>query len=202
MRTEPSDQTSNYQLLIKLRDGNRAAFAEIYNQYRSKIYVYACSLCKSPDIAEEITQEVFIRIWQKRDQINTELNFGAYLKKITLNHVLNHLKKVAREKALQEELFKYIETIKNSTEDNLLEKELLKTYEEAISKLPSQKKLIYMMSRNEELTHDQIAEKLNISKNTVKNHMVEATKFIRNYVNQHGSVICFLIAASEYFRSS
>jgi RNA polymerase sigma-70 factor (ECF subfamily) len=202
MHTESSDKREDNELLTKLRNGDQTAFAEIYNQYRSKIFVYACSLCKSPDISEEIVQEVFIKVWQKRDQINTELNFGAYIKKITLNHVLNHLKKVAREKALQQQLFIFIETIRNSTEENLLEKELLRTYDDAIAKLPPQKKLIYNLSRNEDLSHDEIAKKLNISKNTVKNHMVEATRFIRNYVNQNGSVICFLIAASNYFRSN
>ncbi|NRF39387.1 RNA polymerase sigma factor [Pedobacter foliorum] len=202
MQTESSNKREDNELLTKLRNGDQTAFAEIYNQYRSKIFVYACSLCKSPDISEEIVQEVFIKVWQKRDQINTELNFGAYIKKITLNHVLNHLKKVAREKALQQQLFVFIETIRNSTEDNLLEKELLRTYDDAIAKLPPQKKLIYNLSRNEDLSHDEIAKKLNISKNTVKNHMVEATRFIRNYVNQNGSVICFLIAASNYFRSN
>lgn len=130
------------------------------------------------------------------------MHFGAYLKKITLNHVLNHLKKVAREKTLQNELFNYLSLIRNNAEDSLLEKELLKTYEEAIAQLPPQKKIIYQLSRNEELSHDEIAKKLNISKNTVKNHMVEATKFIRNYVSKNGSIICFLMAASNYFRSN
>ncbi|WP_051691706.1 MULTISPECIES: RNA polymerase sigma factor [Pedobacter] len=190
------------ELLLQLRNGDESAFAEIYNQYRSKIFVYAASLCKSTDLAQEIVQEVFIRIWQKREQINTDLHFGAYIKKITLNHVLNHLKKVAREKVLQQELFGYIETLRNSTEESLLEKELLKTYDEAIENLPPQKKLIYQMSRTQDLTHDEIAQKLNISKNTVKNHMVEATRFIRNYVAKNDSVICFLIAASNYFHSN
>ncbi|WEK18774.1 MAG: RNA polymerase sigma-70 factor [Candidatus Pedobacter colombiensis] len=199
MLTDQSDITENDALLIKLRNGDELAFAQIYNQYRSKMYIYAYNLCKSDETAEEIVQEVFIRLWQKKEQINTDLNFSAYLKKITLNHVLNHLKKVAREKSLQDEVFHYIETIRNTTEDNLLEKELLKTYDEAIANLPPQKKIIYQMSRNEEMSHDQIAEKLNISKNTVKNHMVEATKFIRSYVSKHGSMVCFIIASSNYF---
>jgi len=186
---------------MRLKAGDQLAFAAIYNRYRSKMYAYASNLCKSEETAEEIVQEVFIRIWQKREQINLDLNFDAYIKKITLNHVLNYLKKASRERTLQQEIFNYIETIRNTTEDNVLERELIKTYDEAISKLP-QKKLIYELSRNEELTHDQIAEKLGISKNTVKNHMVEATKFIRQYVNQHGSIICFLIAYSNYFHSN
>lgn len=202
MHTHQSDTAENIELLTKLRNGDQLAFAQIYNQYRSKMYAYASNLCKSPETAEEIVQEVFIRLWQKKEQINTDLNFSAYIKKITLNHVLNHLKKVARERSLQVEVFQYIDAIRNTTEDNLLEKELLKTYDEAIALLPPQKKIIYQMSRNEEMTHDQIAEQLNISKNTVKNHMVEATKFIRSYVGKHGSIVCFIIASSNYFHSN
>lgn len=201
MPTHLPDITEDIELLKKLREGDQLAFAQIYNLYRSKIYLYACNLCKSAETAEEVVQEVFIRIWQKKDQINPELNFDAYIRKITLNHVLNHLKKIARDKVLQEEALNYMDAIRHSTDDNLLEKELLKTYDEAIALLPAQKKLIYQMSRNEEMTHEQIAERLNISKNTVKNHMVVATKFIRSYVSKHGSIVCFLIA-SNYFRSN
>lgn len=66
----------------------------------------------------------------------------------------------------------------------------------------SKKKLIYHLSRVEELSHDEIALKLNISKNTVKNHMVEASRFIREYVSKNGSIICFIIASSNYFHSN
>lgn len=201
MPTHLPDITEDIELLKKLREGDQLAFAQIYNLYRSKIYLYACNLCKSVETAEEVVQEVFIRIWQKKEQINPELNFDAYIRKITLNHVLNHLKKIARDKVLQEEVLNYMDAIRHSTDDSLLEKELLKTYDEAIALLPAQKKLIYQMSRNEEMTHEQIAERLNISKNTVKNHMVVATKFIRSYVSKHGSIVCFLIA-SNYFRSN
>lgn len=197
MRIESSGKPEDNELLTRLKAGDQMAFSEIHDLYRKKIFLYAQSLCKFPDVSEEIVQEVFIKIWQKREQINTELNFGAYIKKITLNHVLNHLKKVAREKALQDELFVYMQTLRNSTDESLLEKELLKSYNEAIAQLPAQKKLIYKMSRYEDLSHDEIAARLNISKNTVKNHMVEATRLIRIYVTKNGSVICFIIAAAN-----
>lgn len=189
-------------LLIKLREGDEPAFVKIYNQYRSKVYAYALQLSKSADVAEEIVQEVFIRIWQKRAQINTALSFNAYLKKITLNHLLNHLKKVAREKTLQEQVLLNIDLSTRRTEDQLLEKELRKIYVEAISKLPAQKKLIYQLSRTDELSHDEIALQLNISKNTVKNHMVEASRFIREYVRKNGGIISFIMISSNYFHSN
>lgn len=196
------DKLENMDLLTKLREGDEPAFIQIYNQYRSKIYTYAYQLCKSSDTAEEIVQEVFIKIWQKREQLNLELSFNAYIKKITLNHVLNHLKKVARERVLQEQIFHTIEVSSNRTDDDMMEKELRKIYEEAIDRLPHQKKIIYKLSRVEELSHDEIALQLNISKNTVKNHMVEASRSIRDYISKNGSIICFIIASSNYFHSN
>lgn len=202
MQVHQTEQLEDKALLIRLSEGDETAFVKIYNQYRHKIYTYAYQLSKSADTADEIVQQVFIRIWQKRAQINTELSFNAYIRKITLNHVLNHLKKVARQKSLQEEVFQLIEISNSHTEDQLLEKELRKIYVDAIAKLPAQKKLIYQMSRTEELSHDEIALKLDISKNTVKNHMVEASRFIREYVRKNAGVIGFIMASSNYFHSS
>lgn len=202
MQEYQTEQLEDKALLIRLSEGDETAFVKIYNQYRHKIYTYAYQLSKSADTADEILQEVFIRIWQKRAQINTELSFNAYIRKITLNHVLNHLKKVARQKSLQEEVFQLIGISNSQTEDRLLEKELRKIYVDAIAKLPPQKKLIYQMSRTEELSHEEIALKLDISKNTVKNHMVEASRFIREYVRKNAGVIGFIIASSNYFHSS
>lgn len=202
MHVHKSEKLEEKELLIKLKEGDEYAFIQVYNENRNKIYSYAYQLSKSASTAEEIVQEVFIRIWQKRDQINEELNFPAYLKKITLNHVLNHLKKVAREKSLQEQVYHTIEQSANRTEDLLLEKELRKIYIDAIAQLPPQKKIIYQLSRTEELSHDEIAKQLNISKNTVKNHMVEASRFIREYVHKHGGIIGFIIISSNYFHSN
>ena len=202
MEIQRSEQLEDKELLTKLKEGDELAFVKIYNQYRNKVYNYAYQLSKSADTAEEIVQEVFIRIWQKREQINTDFSFQGYIKKITLNHVLNHLKKIAREKALQEEVFLHIAENSSRAEDKLLEKELRKVYEEAIAQLPAQKKLIYQMVRTEELSHEEIAIKLSISKNTVKNHMVEARKFVREYVRKNGGVICFILASSNYFHSN
>lgn len=202
MEIQRLEQLEDKELLIKLKEGDELAFVKIYNQYRNKVYNYAYQLSKSADTAEEIVQEVFIRLWQKREQINTDFSFSGYIRKITLNHVLNHLKKIAREKALQEEVFHHISGNTSRAEDQLLEKELRKVYEEAIAQLPARKKLIYKMVRSEELSHEEIAIKLNISKNTVKNHMVEASKSVREYVRRNGGVICFILASSNYFHSN
>jgi len=89
-------------LLRELIQGHATAFAEIYKRYNQKIFSFAFYLTKSKDIAEEIVQEVFLKIWEKKEQIDPERDFLPYIKVITQNTVYNTLKKAKRDKALQE----------------------------------------------------------------------------------------------------
>lgn len=192
---DPEHQTA---LLVRLKNGDQAAFADIHDQYRDRIYHYACKVCKSVHLAEEIIQDVFVRIWQKREQINPELHFGFYIQKITLNHILNHIKKASNDRVLRSMMLQYMEEHKNEIEEQLYEKELGKIYQDAIEQLPQQRKLAYEMSRMQHLSHEEIGEKMGISKHTVKNHIVEATKFIRGYVVRHRTAVVWILAISDF----
>jgi RNA polymerase sigma-70 factor (family 1) len=187
--------TQEYQLLQELIAGDAEAFKEIYELYQDKIFAFAYKLTKSRDNSEDIVQEVFIKLWQKREQIKLELNFGAYLRKVTQNHVYDFLKKVSKDRDLQEKIKENVQALQNNTEDDLLGKELHKAYNEAIDNLPRQRKLIYQLSRDESLSYDQIAERLNISRHTVHNQMVSAIRSIREYVLRHKGFISLIIAA-------
>jgi RNA polymerase sigma-70 factor (ECF subfamily) len=182
------------ELISRVRNGDKDAFREMYEHYRGNIFSYAYNLTKSRETAHEIVQMVFIRLWLKREQINPDLTFGGYIKKITLNHVLNFIKKTARQQQLQENVYKNMEAMRNSTEEELLVKELQHVYRAAIEKLPPQKKLIYCLSRYDELTHEEIAERLKISKYTVNNHLVEALRLVRHYMHTHADLTNFIIA--------
>lgn len=169
-------------LLEKLISGDKFAFEKIYEIHYPTVVPFALRLTKSKQQAEEIAQEVFITIWEKREHINKDLNFRAYLKKITLNLVINFLKKASRNKELQKEIFENMICLQDDGLDMLQEKQVQKIYNEAIGQLPAQKKIIYQLSRNNDFTYTEIATKLNLSKSTVKNHMVEALKMIRRTV--------------------
>ncbi|WP_212004874.1 RNA polymerase sigma factor [Chitinophaga sp. HK235] len=181
-------------LISRVIEGDKDAFREIYDHYRAHIFAYAYHLTKSKETAHEIVQQVFIRLWLKREQINPALHFGGYIKKATLNHVLNFIRKTAREQQLQEKVYQRMEAMRNTTEEELVMKELQQVYRAAIDKLPPQKKLIYCLSRHDELTHEEIAQKLNISKYTVNNHLVEALRLVRQYVHAHADMAGFLVA--------
>lgn len=187
-------KTQEYELLQQLIEGDAQAFTEIYELYQDKIFAFAYKLTKSKEDANDVVQEIFIKLWQRKEQIKVELNFNAYLKKMAQNQVYDQLQKLARDKNLQEKVKANIRALQNNAEQDLLNKELQKVYLEAIENLPPQRKKIYLLSRNEDLSYDEIAELLDLSRSTVHNQMVSAIRSIREYVTKHSGLICLIIA--------
>lgn len=184
----------DYELLQQLIEGDAEAFREIYELYQDKIFAFAFKLTKQRDVANDMVQEIFIKLWEKRDQVKVELNFGAYLKKMAQNHVFNYLKKASLDRRVQETIKQRLEELQHRNADDLVEKEIQKAYTEAIDTLSPQKKLIYNLSRTGDLSYDEIATQLGISKNTVRNQMVDAIRLIRQYVSSHTDLACLIIA--------
>lgn len=181
----PNEQVVLRQLML----GDVDAFRCVYEGYEARVHVFAYRLTKSRDLAAEIVQEVFIRLWEKRAQIDPEKSFGGYIKTITFNHTLNMLKKAARDQALQQKIYLNMQGLRSNASDVVLEKELARVYRQAVDSLSPQKKLVYQLSREEELNYEQIAERLNLSRNTVRNHMVEALRSIRTQVSDHAFLL-------------
>ncbi len=133
-------------------------------------------------IAEEMVQDIFIKIWERREQLTDIENMDAYLFTILYNQVYKHYKK----RALDRKLLKLIAEsphFHNITEETLLLREKEKLINEAVAKLPSQQQKVFRLSKQEGLSREQIAEKLGISPHTVRNHLADATRFIRTYLD-------------------
>ncbi|MFY0628486.1 MAG: RNA polymerase sigma-70 factor [Reichenbachiella sp.] len=167
--------------LCLFRDGDSKAFGRIYERYVDKLYFYSLKFVKSPEIAEEIVQGVFVKIWEIRAKINLELSFDAFLYQITKNQTLNFLKRQAYENRFKEQLIPIYTRGIDATENQILMNETSSIIHRAIDELPEKRQAIYRMSRLEGLDHNGIATKLGISKNTVKVQIVKATKFVRSY---------------------
>lgn len=182
------------QLLRLLRDDDATAFRIIYENYQGKVFLFALRLTKSKTDAEEIVQEVFVKIWEKRSGIEAERNFNAYILTITRNLILDRLKKANRDKAIQQRIYQNIQALQSVGINELIEKELHRLYEQAIDRLSSRKKEIYLLSREEELSYEEIAQKLGISINTVRNQISDALHSIREYLSNHPDLACVFIA--------
>ncbi|MGX5818635.1 RNA polymerase sigma factor [Chitinophaga lutea] len=185
---------SEEELLLRSIRGDAAAFAELYEAHRDKVFAFAFTLCKSADTATEVVQEVFVRLWERRAQIEPGHSFAAYLRKITYHEVLGFFRKARRDRTLQDQLYANMQALQESTPDELIGKELARLYQEAIDRLPTQKKQVYLLSRDAGLRYEDIAAQLGLSRNTVRNHMTEAIRQIRAYVSTHRDLAVLVLA--------
>ncbi|EHQ25212.1 RNA polymerase sigma factor [Mucilaginibacter paludis] len=184
---------SENDLLIQISEGSEHAFELLFNQYHQKVLNYAYKMLQSLPAAEEVVQDVFIRIWVNRASLVNVENFGGYIRTVSRNHTLNALKKAARETLAF--------AIKNQgwtdadldTENHLHYKDTRKILDQALNALPPQQKLIYSMCKVEGMKQDEVAQKLKISPLTVKSHLRQAAQAVRSFMLLHQDAISITI---------
>lgn len=185
------------ELLIRVSKGDEGAFRQLYDLYRKKIYSIAFKLIRIESVAEDAVQEVFLRLWLHREKL-TEINyFTSYLNIVTRNYILNALRKMAHEDAFLRNLVS--ESKRNKDEfDVVVFNQLQNLINKAVDRLPPQQKKVYLLSRGENLSHEEIAHQLNISRSTVKGHLISALKFIKSYLLSHADFLLLILFLSEF----
>ena len=180
-------------LLSNVAKGDECAFRTLFEHYWDNIYGVAFAFTKSPVIAEEMVQDVFVKIWLHRDRLPQIKKFNDYLFIIARNHILTLLRKKVNEQPFSEHLLEYFQERGNNPEDQFMCRETERLVQKAIELLPAQQHTIYCLSREQGLNQEEIAARLNISIHTVKSHMNKALQFIRNYLHMHAEVEGFTI---------
>ncbi len=186
---------SNTELVKLLKKGDMSAFDIIYKKYSRRLYGFVFRYVKQEVDTEEIIQEVFVKIWQNRDKINVYSSFESFLFTIAHNETINLLKKRATEQKYVEHV-KSLQQIEESYEiaNEIHYKELEQKFHGLLDELSPRQKEIFKLSREEGLSHKEIAERLGISSNTVKNHLVTALSFLKNGLD-NGLVISGLFVS-------
>ncbi|RAV29483.1 RNA polymerase sigma factor [Sinomicrobium soli] len=191
----PTDRAHQEKLLIRLLSGgNEKAFEQLFDTYRNILYKYSYSMLGSKPHAEEIVQDVFLKVWQKRETLSPELSFKSYLFTITRNRIITFLKKAAKDQELREVIFYSSRKFTDSTDLHIRETEVEKIKKEALNLLPPRRRQIFEMSRYEGKSYEEIAKELGLSKNTVRNQMSMALETLRDFLlkHKHISIILFL----------
>lgn len=172
-------------LIIQIRKGNKLAFSQLFRLYYPKIFSFINQLLKDRLLAEEITQDVFLRLWINREKINLDLSFDSYLFTIAKNIVLNFFKKKKIEQRYIDRTLRNFETSYVDAEEDFYFKDLLSLIEQAVSEMPPQQQKVFRLSREEGLLHAEIAEKLGISKRTVERHIYSSLVFLRKIIEKN-----------------
>lgn len=181
------------ELVNLLIRNDEAAFSELYIRFKDRLYYFCLNLLKSREEANDIVQEIFIRIWESRNFINPDLSFSSFLYTMARNRILNHFRDVDIDEKVKSILAQRTPLEDNSIETDLIYSEYQKILKEAIEALPPQRKKIFNMSREENMSHKEIATQLGISVNTVQEHISESLRFIKNYFSKYADVSLSLL---------
>jgi len=173
----------DFKLIELWKSGSEVAYKILFDRYFAKLYYYTLKMIPDKETAEEIVMDVMMNIWQKKHLINNDLPISAYLFRSVKNKMIDfHRKRALKTISIDHEEGTFDLVSHLSADSRVIESELDMQYTTGINSLSPQKKNVFMLSRNEGLTYQEIARKLNISKNTVENHMVAALKLLKGHI--------------------
>lgn len=180
--------------LTNLVEGDQQSLWYFHEKYHAKVYRYTFTLVRNREVAEEITSDVFVRIWKKRAIIKIEKGIDHLLFKITKDFCRDYLRKMARDKALREAYIRQcLNSKSNPVEEELTFKENLQIAIQAIEKLPPKCRQVFRLRYDQEMSLLQIANELGISTSTVQKHLHKANKLVRHYLKVHSDLVFFLL---------
>lgn len=167
------------QLVALLQDNDVEAFDSLFHKYSEKLYSFSFSLLKNHEDSKEIVQEAFVRIWEKRKDIDTSKSFKSFLFTVSYNLIIDQLRRRLKDTEYRDFLVGYFETEKFELQTTIDYDTIKTKIQGAVEELPVKRKQIYVLSREIGLPHKEIAEKLGISVKTVENQINLALKHIK-----------------------
>ncbi len=186
--TSNNVKTEEQLLLQQVAEGNRHAFAVLHRRYHPKLYQYILTFTSDNSVdAAELLQETFIAIWEKKETLFTIQHFEAYMRTSVKNRILNKLKHEEFQQRLSKAVQERSQTQVHHVDELLQYNEYVKVAQDAISKLPHKRKLIFLLSTQEGMSLDDIADSMHISKSRVKQQLYKAIADIKGHLKTHAA---------------
>ncbi len=174
----------NASLVRRLRQGDVKSFELIFNKYKEKLYYFVLGYVHSPQETEEILQNLFIALWENRQNLNEDQSVKSYLYKAVINKVYNYFK----HEAVQKKYFEHLSRQFRDEEDQLLKAlyydELKDSIKSLVESLPERQRLIFRLSRNLGLSHQEIADYLGLSVRSIENQVYRALKCLKENLGE------------------
>jgi RNA polymerase sigma-70 factor (family 1) len=190
LQTQPS--YNEKAILQRVAGGDEQAFTILFNTQSDKLAGYLMQLTGSADIAQEILQEAFLRIWKNRENLAGVDHFDNYLFIITRNLALSHFRKMARDWKLKETMGQTPGANTEDTDKQVRYRRLQQLHLEAINQLPARQKEVYLLSREQGRSHQQIAGELSLAVETVKKHIQLALQSVRQFIKEHTDILLLI----------
>jgi RNA polymerase sigma-70 factor (ECF subfamily) len=179
-----NEQSTDFELVTALKAGCRTSFKSLYMKYSGRVYYVAKRFRLTHEEAENIVQDVFMKIWEKKDSLIPDLSFNAYVQTIARNEILKMIRRSVLEHAKQHYLAGDPASNSSATENMVGFSELTSLYREVISRLSDRRRQIFLMNREVGLSVDEIARMTELSVRTVENHIFQATRIVRNELRE------------------
>lgn len=182
MATENNDRVR--LIVSELREGSKDAYQLLFNRYAPRIFAFAKSYLKSREDAEELLQELFLKIWEIRATLDDSKNIKSLLFKICINLIYDFIRRKNIEHAYLAFAGQNDQSNSDSTWHEVIYQDMLNHLNKLVDTMPDQRRLIFRLSKEEGLTNDEIAMRLQLSKRTVENQLYRAISFLRDRIGQ------------------
>lgn len=176
------------ELLQRIAEGDKDAFVRLHDHYWATIYYAGLSFLKSPDRALDAVQDIFLKLWEKREILSSIENFKPFLMTMVRNELINALQKKARRETVYKELRQQLPDYFMLPQEYMDHKELETLIATAIASLSDQQQTIYRLTREEGLSHSQIADQLGLAPKTVANTITKTLNYLREYLAIHANL--------------
>jgi len=187
-------QATDQEVFSNIKSGDTASFEMLFKTHYNPLCRFALSFLSDPDAAEETVQAVFIGFWEKRENIQVDTSLKAYLYRSVRNAALNEIKRLKVRQLHANAILAEGEPLSHAPDQYAIKEELEIKIQEALQALPEQCRLIFKMSRFEDLKYQEIADQLNLSIKTVENQMGKALKIMRVQLKEYLPLIAVLIS--------
>lgn len=183
------------ELFGLIAQNDQAAFTKLFHKYNRRLFPFLLKIVKSQEMAEELIQNLFFKVWNRREKLTAVDSPQAYLYRMASNLAMDELKRIARQEQLLNEprVLELNSEWDNSTEETIYFNESKRLVDDAINSLPPQRQKIFRMSKIQGMNYDEIAEEMGISRNTVKNQLVAAVKYLKNHLGETAILLLMLM---------
>lgn len=164
-----------------LKSGSRQAFDDIYKEFSPRLYNFILSIVGISSDSQDILQNVFIKVWEKRADLIVEKNFESYIYTIARHYVYNHLRKKLYAHLVPADSVELADN--SSIEQNIFQNDVTLYFKDIINRLPEKRRKIFIMNKFEDMSYKEIAEKLSISENTVDTQLRRAMAFLKSKIS-------------------
>jgi RNA polymerase sigma-70 factor (ECF subfamily) len=179
-------------IVEQLKNGKHGAYEAVFKSWYEPLCSYACSMLRDMDEAEEVVQKMFCMLWDKRAELDVQQSLQSYLYKTVHNRCLNHIRHGAVHDRYKSEFMHLNEEAHDSANARVEYGELQQVLSRAVAQLPEQPRKVFELSRAKNLSYQEIAEQLQLSRNTVENHMGKALRLLRESLKDYLPFIAFL----------